>query len=124
MVVIEDHNILSGLASQLSLHLEKQGINLQDLNPEQAYDYFAQRIGNGTQGYQLNHYIKALNTWCKFREINHEFKTYKEYEKPIKTPTAKDINQIIKCCGRSRKGKRTKTIISYSKISRPIVGIP
>jgi len=92
-------------------HLEKQGIDLLNFNPEQAYDYFAERIGAGTQGYQLNHYIKALNNWCKFREIDHEFKSYKEYEKPIKIPTAKDINQMLKCCDRTRKGKRTKAVI-------------
>ena len=59
------------------MHLQKHGIDLINFNPEQSYDYFAKRIENGTKGYQLNHYIKALNSWCKFREINHIFATYK-----------------------------------------------
>ncbi len=92
-------------------HLEKHGIDLLNFDPDQVYDYFAKRIEGGTYGYQLNHYIKALNSWCKFREIKHKFTCYKEFEKPIKIPTVKDINLVLKNCDRSRKGKRTKTVI-------------
>jgi len=93
------------------IHLEKHGIDLINFIPEQSYDYFAKRIENGTKGYQLNHYIKSLNSWCKFRGINHTFITYRSYEKPIKTPTAQDINLILRSCDRSKTGKRTKAII-------------
>jgi len=92
-------------------HLERQGIDLTEFDSEQSYDYFAKRIENGTKGYQLNHYIKALNSWCKFRNINHTFATYKAYEKPIKAPTAQDINLVLKNCDRSKAGKRTKAVI-------------
>ena len=92
-------------------HLQKHGIDLLDFNQEQSYDYFAKRIEHGTKGYQLNHYIKALNSWCKFRDIDHIFTTYKAYEKPIKAPTAQDINLVLKKCDRSKVGKRTKAVI-------------
>jgi len=92
-------------------HLEKQGIDLLNFDPEQVYDYFAKRIEGGTCGYQLNHYIKSLNSWCKFKDIKEKFTCYREYEKPIKIPTTKDINLILRNCNRSKKGKRTKAII-------------
>ena len=79
-------------------HLERHGIDLIKFDSEQSYEYFAKRIENGTKGYQLNHYIKALNSWCKFRNINHHFATYKAYEKPIKAPTAQDINLVLNIC--------------------------
>jgi len=92
-------------------HLEKHGINLLDFNPEQAYDYFAERIKKGAKGYQLNSYIKALNSWCKYRNINHHFTLYRAHEKPIKIPTAQDINKILNTLTRSKKDQFLKAII-------------
>ena len=91
------------------LHLIK---NCEDIcNPDNIYSYFNDRISDGTKGKSLNCYIKALNIFYKYKEIDHHFKLFKNYETPIKVPTKDDIVLLLKNCPRTKTGKMVKTSI-------------
>ncbi len=93
-------------------HLITKGkIDLTDFNPDRVYDYFAKRIKEGTPAHSLNHYIKALNAWMAFKDLDYHFDLYKSFYRPIRIPTKNEISSLLKACSRSEKHKRLKTII-------------
>jgi len=92
-------------------YLEKHDINLMDFDEEAVYTHFAKRIRNGALPTTLNHYVKALNAWVQFINIEVKFDQYKENEKPIKIPNTEEINLLLKSCSRSKQGKLLKTSI-------------
>jgi integrase/recombinase XerD len=92
-------------------HLYDHGVDLLVLDPDDVYEYFAGRIRRGAKGFQLNHYVRALNSWCSFRGVDHHFDMYKKFEKPMRIPTSEDMRVLLRSCGRSRVDKRTKTIM-------------
>lgn len=92
-------------------HLENNGVNLSDFNPDQVYDYFADRIKKGLKRGSLNHYVKAMNSWCKFKDIEYKFKQFKDHHKPIKIPSSSEVSRILKACNRSKRGKLIKTAV-------------
>lgn len=94
-------------------YLEKHGVNLLNLKPEQIYNFCAEKLKTGSQGSTLNHYLKAINSWCKFRKLDYKFKLYKENYRPIKIPTSKEISLILHACTRSRRDKCLKTIVFF-----------
>ena len=94
-------------------HLEKNDVDLIDFNPDQVYSYFAKRIKKGLKRESLNHYIKAANSWCKFRDIEHKFKQFKEHHVPIKIPDSHEISRVLKQCERSKQGKLLKTVVYF-----------
>ena len=79
--------------------------------PDSVFGYFALRISNGTKGYHLNNYIKAVNAYYKFMGYDFHFKLFKEFEKPVKIPTVEDVKLLLRNCPRSKKGKLYKTVI-------------
>lgn len=89
-------------------HIIKQNIDID--NPENCYDFFAHKIDEGAQPTALNHYIRALNSWNKYRKINHHYEQYKENYTPVKIPTKTEIKAILKTFRRSWKHKTLKTM--------------
>jgi len=92
-------------------HLENNGIDLFDFNIDSVYSYFAERLKKNAKPSTLNHYVKALNSWCKFRGVDHKFDQYTEHEMTVKIPTSKEISILLKNCKRNRNGKLLKTVI-------------
>lgn len=92
-------------------HLQNKGIDLVNFDPENVYTYFANRIKQGTPPHSLNHYIKALNAWIKFRDLKYHFDLYRSYYHPIRIPTKDELSIFLKACSRSQKHKRLKVII-------------
>jgi len=96
-------------------HLEKHGVNLMGDREEienQMYDFFAYKIERGSSNSALNHYVKAINRWFKFRGLELKLPQYKERYAPRRIPTTEDINKLLKTCSRRTKiDKRDKTII-------------
>lgn len=92
-------------------HLQKNGIDLLKFDPEDVYTYFANRIKTGTPAHSLNHYIKALNAWCKYMSLDYHFDLYRSHYRPIRVPTKEEISCLLKTCSRSRKHKQLKVII-------------
>jgi len=79
-------------------YLERHGIDLLADKEElkrQVYSHFAERIRRGASGKTLNDYVKALNRWCKFRELDLKFKKYKEEYRPRKIPTTEEIKRFM-----------------------------
>ena len=94
------------------LFLEKGGIDLNCFTKEDIYNYFAIRLENGATYTALNHSIKALNRWNKFKDNGLKFQRYKEDKKPMKVPNTKEIHELLnQCKGKNRIDKRNKTII-------------
>ena len=92
--------------------LEKQGINLEIYTTDQIFDHFACRLENGASYSALNHYVKALNRWNKFIEMDFQFQLYREEQKTMKVPTTTEINKMLQeCKGKKRSNKRNKTMI-------------
>ena len=93
-------------------YLEKQGINLEEYTKDQMFDHFAIRLENGATYTALNHSIKALNRWNKFKDTDLKFQRYKEDKKPMKVPNTQEIHDLLnKCKGKNRIDKRNRTII-------------
>ena len=63
------------------LFLEKGGIDLNCFTKEDIYNYFAIRLENGATYTALNHSIKALNRWNKFKDNGLKFQRYKTSKK-------------------------------------------
>lgn len=79
--------------------LERHGIDLmgdKETLRKQVMMHFAQRRKKGVKGAALNDYVKALNRWCKFRELELQFKKYKEEYKPRKIPTTEEVKRLLK----------------------------
>ena len=76
-------------------YLEKNGIDLINLDPEEVYDFFNKKFEEGAENTAINHYVKALNRWVKFLGLDIHFQRYREYEKPIKVPTVEEVNAMI-----------------------------
>lgn len=94
------------------LFLEREGIDLNNFTQEGIYNYFAIRLENGATYTALNHSIKALNRWNKFKDNDFKFKRYKEDKKPMKVPNTKEIHKMLnQCKGKNRIDKRNRTII-------------
>ena len=92
-------------------YLERHGIDLMDFDEESVYTHFARRIRQGALPSTLNHYVKALNAWVQYIHLDIKFSQYRENEKPIKIPTYKEINLLLKSCSRTRQDKLLKTAI-------------
>ena len=96
-------------------YLEKHGINLMTDKEElkkQVYDFFSKKLQEGASHSALNHYVKALNRWCKFREIDIKFKKYRETAKPRRIPLTNDLKKLMDTCKNSTPiDKRDRTII-------------
>ena len=92
-------------------YLERHGIDLIDFDEESVYTHFARRIRQGALPSTLNHYVKALNAWVQYIHLDIRFSQYRENEKPIKIPTSKEINLLLKSCKRTRQGKLLKTTV-------------
>lgn len=94
------------------LFLEKEGIDLNNYTQEGIYNYFAIRLENGATYTALNHSIKSLNRWNKFKDNDFKFKRYKEDKKPMKVPNTREIHKMLsQCKGKNRIHKRNRTII-------------
>jgi len=76
-------------------YIEKQGIDLMNFDREQLDLFFERRLKRGATATTLNHYVKALNRWCKFRGLDIHFDQYRVYEKPIRVPTTKEVKALI-----------------------------
>jgi site-specific recombinase XerD len=60
----------------------------------------------------LNHSIKSLNRWNKFKDNGFKFQRYKEDKKPMKVPNTQEIHKMLnQCKGKNRIDKRNRTII-------------
>jgi integrase/recombinase XerD len=89
-------------------YIIKQGFNIDD--PESCYDFFIEKLDGGSRATALNHYIRSLNAYYKYRDFEHKFTHYKENCKPIKIPTKNEIKAIISSFNRDWKGKTLKTM--------------
>lgn len=91
-------------------YLEKHGINLmankEDLK-RQVYNFFSRRLKSGASRSAINHYVRALNRWCKFRGLDLKFKKYREAFKPRRIPTTEDLKQFMSVID----NKRDRTIV-------------
>ncbi len=92
-------------------YLERNGIDLMKLDTEAVYDFLAEKMNEGAEATALNHYIKALNRWCKFMGWDLKFKKYKEYEKPIKIPTLEEVKAMADVFNKRNKEDRLKRMI-------------
>jgi len=92
-------------------YLEKIGIDILKLNPEDVYDFLAEKMEKGAEPTTLNHYVKALNRWCKFMGWNIKFKQYREYEKPLKIPTVDEVKAMADVFSRRTREHRLKRMI-------------
>lgn len=54
-------------------YLERNGIDLINIDENQVHTFFYDKIQAGSANVGLNNYVKALNSWMKFREIEKNF---------------------------------------------------
>ncbi|HEC77469.1 MAG TPA: hypothetical protein ENI33_09510 [Thermoplasmatales archaeon] len=92
-------------------YLEKREIDLMNLNPEDVYEFLAEKMDEGAEATALNHYVKALNRWTKFMGWDIKFKQYREYEKPIKIPTIEEVKAMADVFNKRNKEHRLKKMI-------------
>ncbi|MBC7092006.1 MAG: tyrosine-type recombinase/integrase, partial [Nitrososphaeria archaeon] len=96
-------------------YLERYGIDLDADEVEledQFYDFLSTRLQQGATKSSLNHYIKAMNRWCKFKGYVIHFKQYREKYAPRRIPTTEDIKKMLdECKGKNPTDKRNKTMI-------------
>ncbi len=92
-------------------YLEKQGIDILNLNPEDVYDFLAKKMEEGAEASTLNHYVKALNRWAKFMGWDIKFKQYREYEKPLKIPTPEEVKAMADVYNKRNREDRLKRMI-------------
>lgn len=85
-----------------------RGYNIDD--PECCYDFFVDKINDGSKPTALNHYIRVLNAYYKYRNFEHRFIQYKENSKPVKIPTKSEIKAVLDGFNRSWMGKTLKTM--------------
>jgi len=76
-------------------YIEKHNIDLMNFDREQVDIFFERRLKRGATATTLNHYVKALNRWCKFRGLDIHFDRYRVYEKPIRVPTTDEVKALI-----------------------------
>jgi len=75
--------------------LERHGIDLINFDSEAVYSLFNKRLNAGATHSSINHYVKALNRWCKFRNLDIHFDQYREYPKPIRVLTTEEVRALI-----------------------------
>ena len=92
-------------------YLEKHGIDLLNLDPEEIYDFFAERMDEGASSTTLNNYVKALNRWVRFLGLDINFKQYREFEKPLKVPTVEEVKAMADVFNKRNKEDRLKRMI-------------
>ena len=96
-------------------YLEKHGIDLMADEKElenQVYNFFSKKLREGASYSALNHYVRSLNRWCKFRGLELKFKKYREAFKPRRIPLTSDLKKLMDACkGRTPIDKRDRTII-------------
>lgn len=92
-------------------HLSGNGVDVSD--PNSVYTYFNNRISNGVKPSSLNCYVKALNNFYLFSGLDHHFKLFRSFEKPLKIPTSGDIGLLLKSCPRTKTGKMLKSAIFF-----------
>ncbi len=93
--------------------LERHGIDLDNFTEDDIYNHFARRFEDGASNIALNHYVKALNRWCRFKDFDYHFELYKELKKPIRVPTTDDISRMLDVCKRKPVDRRNKLIILF-----------
>ena len=97
-------------------YMERNGFNLLDFTKQDGYDFFYIKLSEGTATTGVNHYVKALNSWCKFRKKRFLFKKYKEQKHDIKVPSVEDIYSMISVCDKrnpiSRRGRMIIVFLS------------
>jgi site-specific recombinase XerD len=76
-------------------YLERNGIDLINIDENQVHTFFYDKIQAGSANVGLNNYVKALNSWMKFREIEKKFDKFKEHISPIKVPSIADVQAML-----------------------------
>ena len=76
--------------------LERHEIDLINLDSEEVYSLFDVRLTAGASHSAINHYVKSLNRWCKFKNLNIHFDQYREYPKPVRILATEEVNAIIR----------------------------
>ncbi len=95
-------------------HMETYGVDLLAFNQDEIYRFFEEKRKEGVEPGGINLYVKAINRWAKFIGVDAHIALYKEYEKPIKVPTAEDVAEIIKYySSRSKSDRRKRAIIVF-----------
>ena len=74
--------------------LERHGVDLMNFDSEAVYSLFERRLNAGATHSSLNHYVKALNRWCRFRNLDIHFDQYREYPKPIRVLTTDEASSL------------------------------
>lgn len=97
-------------------YLVKNGIDLmadEETIKQQFFNFLSERIQAGRQPHSLNHYIKSMNRWMRFRGFETKFKKYREQYKPRRIPTTSDLKQLLKVI----KDKMLRTIVYFLSMS-------
>ncbi|MEM0466859.1 MAG: tyrosine-type recombinase/integrase [Candidatus Thermoplasmatota archaeon] len=76
-------------------YLEDQGIDLVNFDEKQIHTLFYEMLEHGSPNTAINNYVKALNSWLKYRNLNVKFKQFKEHETPVKVPSVDDIQALL-----------------------------
>jgi len=95
-------------------YLERNGIDLINLDETQVNTFFYDKIQSGSANTGLNNYIKALNSWLKFREIEKKFDKFKEHLSPIKVPSIADVQAMLEVVSeRNQTDRRDRMLIVF-----------
>ena len=95
-------------------YLERNGIDLINLDENQVHTFFYDKIQSGSANAGLNNYVKALNTWLKFRGIEKKFDKFKEHISPIKVPSITDIQEMLDVVSeRNQTDRRDRMLIVF-----------
>jgi len=95
-------------------YLEKHGINLINFDEKKIHTFFYDMLENGSTNTAVNNYIKALNSWIKYRELDIKFNKFKEHKVPIKVPSIDDIQAMLDVVtNRTMTDRRNRMIIIF-----------
>lgn len=96
-VVIQQLNPRSTVPDRIRKlkYLERNGIDLLNFDENQVHSLFFKKLEQGSPNTAVNNYIKALNSWTKFRDIDIKFNKFKEHQKPVKVPSIDDIRVLL-----------------------------
>jgi len=95
-------------------YLERNGIDLVNFDENQVHTFFYDMLQNGSANTALNNYVKALNSWLKFRELKQKFDKFKEHKVPVKVPSIQDIQAMLDIVSnRTMADRRDRIIIVF-----------
>jgi len=97
--------------------LERHGVDLMNFDSEAVYSLFERRLNAGATHSSLNHYVKALNRWCRFRNLDIHFDQYREYPKPIRVLTTDEASSLIRYYSNRDPDSRLKRMIMVTLAS-------